>query len=147
MSALRTAVTQPTPTRYSGPGLDDELFGRQPARRSDLPDPTALLGNLAHCVLEVFAGARDLDQLARWVTDDVYRNLAKRVVLSARARRAKGVSPQRPVFSIGRVHLCEPADGVVEGVVIVHQRHRTRAVAIRLEGFDSRWRATVISVL
>jgi hypothetical protein len=36
---------------------------------------------------------------------------------------------------------------VVEAVVVVHNRARSRAVAIRLEGLDRRWRATAISVL
>ena len=57
---------------------DDEYFGRQPSRRHELPDPEPLLRNLTLCVIEVLAGARDLEQLARWVTDDVYRNLSKR---------------------------------------------------------------------
>jgi hypothetical protein len=95
----------------------------------------------------VLAGARDLDQLARWVTDDVYRNLSKRVVLAARARRVKGQAPRRPAFTLGNVITCEPADGVVEAVIMVHQRPRSRAVAIRLEGLDQRWRASAISVL
>jgi hypothetical protein len=125
----------------------DEYFARQPAGRAELPDPEPLLQHLTHCVIEVLAGARDLEQLARWVTDDVYRNLSKRVVLAARARRVKGLVPQRPAFSVGRVHLSEPADGIVEAVIMVHQRARSRAVAIRLEGLDQRWRASVISVL
>lgn len=126
---------------------DDEYFGRQPSRRHELPEPDPLLRNLTVCVIEVLAGARDLDQLARWVTDDVYRTLTKRVVLAARARRVKGQAPQRPAFSLGRVIICEPADGVIEAVVMVHQRARSRAVAIRLEGLDQRWRASAISVL
>ncbi|GAA2040508.1 hypothetical protein GCM10009819_27550 [Agromyces tropicus] len=125
----------------------DDYFARQRAGRAELPDPEPILRNLTHCVIEVLAGARDLEQLARWVTDDVYRNLSKRVVLAARARRAKGQAPQRPAFTVGRVHLCEPVDGIVEAVVLVHQRARSRAVAIRLEGLDQRWRASVISVL
>jgi hypothetical protein len=36
---------------------------------------------------------------------------------------------------------------VVEAVVIVRGRARTRAVALRLEGLDQRWRATAINVL
>lgn len=148
MSALRAAET-PTPTfRFAArPYDDDDLFGRQPATRSELPDPVPLLTNLAHCVIEAYAGARDLEQLARWVTDDVYRNLEKRVVLASRARRARGVAAQRPVFSIGNIHMYEPIDGAVEAVVMVHQRHRSRALAIRLEGMDSRWRASALNVL
>lgn len=125
----------------------DEFFGQQPTSTSALPNPHPLIENLTRCVIEILAGARDLDQISRWVTDDVYRHLLKRVVLSARARQAKGQPAARPTFGIGSITLCEPADGVVEAVVIVRGRARTRAVAIRLEGMDNRWRASVISVL
>ena len=72
-------------------------------------------------MIEVLAGARDLDQLARWVTDDVYRNLSKRVVLAARARRVKGRRRNAPP-SPSAGCITEPADGIVEAVVMVHQR-------------------------
>lgn len=143
--AGRAAVIRGSAAHYLDD--DDEYFGRQPARRTELPDPEPMLRNLTHCIIEALSGARDLEQLARWVNDDVYRNLSKRVVLAARARRVKGQSPQRPAFSVGRVHMCEPADGVVEAVVLVHQKARSRAVAIRIEGFDQRWRASAIGVL
>ncbi|MDR5699833.1 Rv3235 family protein [Agromyces aerolatus] len=126
---------------------DDDFFAPQRTTTRELPDPEPLLRNLTYCAIEALAGARELEQLARWVTDDVYRRLQKRVILAARSRRARGVSAQRPVFSVGRIHRCEPADGIVEAVIIVHQRHRVRSVAIRLEGFDTRWRASVIAVL
>lgn len=125
----------------------EEFFDPQPSGRDALPNPEPLLENLTRCVIEILAGVRDLDQIARWVTDDVYRHLLKRVVLSARARQAKGQSAARPAISIGSLSLFEPRDGVVEAVVIVRGRARTRAVAIRLEGMDSRWRATAINVL
>ncbi len=125
----------------------DDFFAHQPSPRAALPSPTPLLENLTRCVIEILAGARDLEQISRWVTDDVYRHLLKRVVLSARARQAKGTAPARPTFSIGSVSVFEPRDGIVEAVVIVRGRARVRAVAIRLEGLDSRWRATAINVL
>jgi hypothetical protein len=130
-----------------GKFVPDEFFGHQPAGRETLPNPQPLLENLTTCVIEILAGARDLNQIARWVTDDVYRNLLKRVVISARARRAKGQAVSRPTFSIGSISICEPRDGVIEAVVIVRGRARTRAVAIRLEGLDRRWRATSVHVL
>jgi hypothetical protein len=125
----------------------DEFFGQQPASRTELPNPEPLLVNLTRCVIEILYGARDLEQISRWVTDDVYRHLLKRVVLSARAREAKGRTVARPTFTIGSTSVNEPRDGVVEAVVIVHGRARTRAVALRLEGLDNRWRATAINVL
>ena len=125
----------------------DDFFGEQPSSRSTLPDPEPLLINLTRCVIEVLAGARELDQLARWVSDDVYRHLLKRVVLSARARAVKGQRAQRPAITIGRVTINEPRDGIIEAVVIVHSKVRVRAVAVRLEGLDHRWRASAINVL
>lgn len=127
--------------------VEDEFFGQQPTPSSALPNPEPLLENLTRCVIEILAGARELEQIARWVTDDVYRHLLKRVVLSSRARQAKGQNGVRPTFSIGSTSVCEPRDGVVEAVVIVRGRARTRAVALRLEGLDNRWRATAINVL
>jgi hypothetical protein len=50
-------------------------------------------------------------------------------------------------FTLGRTIITEPADGVVEAVVIVHGRARSRSIAVRLEGIDRRWRATAIHVL
>jgi hypothetical protein len=126
---------------------DEDFFGHQPNSRSELPDPEPLLVNLTRCVIEVLAGARELDQLARWVTDDVYKHLLTRVVLSARARAVKGQRAQRPTIAIGRITVSEPRDGVIEAVVIVHSKVRARAVAIRLEGLDHRWRASAIHVL
>lgn len=144
-----TGVGQETlPSKIIRPRfVADEFFGHQPTSSAVLPDPTPLVENLTRCVVEILAGARDLEQLSRWVTDDVYRHLLKRVVLSARARQATGRAVTRPNFSIGSTTLCTPRDGVVEAVVIVRGRARTRAVALRLEGLDQRWRATAINVL
>jgi hypothetical protein len=98
-------------------------------------------------VLEVLAGTRELDQLIRWVTQDVYETLLKRVVLSARARVASGRRVHRPRLTVLRTITTHPVDSVVEAVVIVQTPVRIRAIAIRLEGLDNRWRASAISVL
>ena len=66
----------------------EEFFDYQPTASSELPDPRPLLENLTRCVIEILAGARELEQIARWVTDDVYRTLLSRSVISARARAA-----------------------------------------------------------
>lgn len=110
-------------------------------------DPDLLVENLVRCVVEILAGARELDQVSRWVTEDVYRTLHKRVVLAARARSAHGTRTQRPVFTIGSIRSSSPADGVIESVVVLHGRGRSRAVAVRLETYDSRWRAAAVHVL
>jgi Family of unknown function (DUF6459) len=141
-------IVEGSAARALRPRFDsDDFFGHQPTSTQHLPDPVPLLENLTRCVIEILAGARELEQIARWVSDDVYRHLLKRVVISSRARAAKGQQPTRPTFTIGSTTVSEPRDGVVEAVIIVRGRARVRAVALRLEGLDSRWRATAINVL
>jgi hypothetical protein len=151
MSPDHAVARAETPERILGATApsyaEDEFFGVQPTRRDALPDPMPLLANLTRCVMEVLAGARELEQIARWVTDDVYRHLLKRVVLAARARAVKKQPAHRPTIVIGRITASEPRDGALEAVVMVHSRGRSRAVAIRLEGMDNRWRASAIHVL
>ena len=125
----------------------DDYFGHQPTHTSALPDPQPMVENLARSVMEILAGCRDLEQISRWVTDDVYRNLLQRVHISRRARAVKKRAVALPTFGLGRTIISHPVDGVVESVVIVHGKARTRSIAIRLEGLDGRWRATAIHVL
>jgi len=124
-----------------------DFFSPQRTSAAELPDPEPFLRNLTRGVLEVFSGMREVEQLARWVTEDAFRKLVVRSNLSARARSARGVPAKRPVHSILSVHHSQPADGVVEAVVIVAGPARTRAVAVRLEGMDGRWRATSLALL
>lgn len=141
-------IVDGTAARQLRPRFDvDDFFGHQPTPTSHLPDPVPLLRNLTRCVIEILAGARELEQIARWVSDDVHRHLLKRVAISGRARAAKGQPARRPTFAIGSISVTEPRDGVIEAVVIVRGRARVRAVALRLEGLDRRWRATAINVL
>lgn len=110
-------------------------------------DPGLLCANLALCIVEILAGARSLDHIARWVTDAVFVQLLRRTVLAARARTATGEKAMRPRVRIGIPHTCALSEGVVEAVVVVHQRTRSRAIAMRLERHRTRWRATAITVL
>ncbi|WP_298743246.1 Rv3235 family protein [uncultured Microbacterium sp.] len=125
----------------------EEYFAPQRSSTEQLPDPGALLRNLTIGVLEVLAGVREVDQLARWVDEDAFRALVIRANLTARARSARGVPAARPAHRILSIHCTSPADGVVEGVVISAGPARTRAIAIRLEGWDGRWRATSLALL
>ena len=90
---------------------------------------------------------REVDQFSRWLSEEAYRKLLVRSNLAARARSARGVAARRPVHALLSVRTQSPADGVVEAVVIVQGPARTRAVALRLEGTDGRWRATSLGLL
>jgi len=139
-----------SPRATSGPVAArdlSEFFAPQRTPSADLPDPEPFLRNLTRGVLEVFAGVREVDQLARWLTEDAYRKLLTRANLAARARSARGVPAIRPVYTLLSVHHSSPADSVVEAVVVVQSAARARSVALRLEGMDGRWRATSLAIL
>ncbi|MCP2637472.1 Rv3235 family protein [Microbacterium sp. HD4P20] len=124
-----------------------EFFAPQRTASTALPDPEPFVRNLTRGVLEVLAGVREVDQLARWLTEDPYRKLVTRANLATRARSARGMPAKRPSHAILSVRESSPADGVIEAVVIVQGPARTRAVAMRLEGMDGRWRATSLALL
>ena len=146
------------PTCHPRPPNDPatpSLRGRPSSRSSSprstsshaLPDPEPFLRNITVGVFEVLAGVREVEQLARWLTEDAYRKLVTRAAMATRARSARGVPAMRPVHTILSVRATRPADGVVEAVVIVQGPARTRAVALRLEGMDGRWRSPSLAVL
>lgn len=137
----------PTPAPRHPADDAGEFFEPQKTPTEALPDPEPLLRNLTVGVMEVLAGVREIDQLARWLTEDAFRALVLRANLATRARSARGIRATRPAFSILSVRHSSPADGILEATVIVAGPARTRAVAMRLEGMDRRWRATSLALL
>ena len=138
-SGPAAATTTPVPRPV---GADGSAPGPPP-----LPDPAETAQALALCVAEILTGARDVDSIARWITDDVQRHLHQRAAAAARARSASPHRNRRPSIRVGSVVVSRPRDGVAEASVVVHTRSHARAVAIRLEERAGRWRATAIGML
>ena len=120
---------------------DQELFGEQPTRRDDLPDPRDWAAHIAQALVEVMAGARPAPQLLRWTTPEVYAVVARRASVSAR----RGMPPTRRTV-VRSLRVCEPADGVAEASAVVVDGGRVRALAMRLVGLDGRWRVEALQV-
>ena len=96
-------------------------------------------------VLEVLARERPRQQLVRWLSPEVYAELSTHV--SASPARAPGRGPGLARRTVSSVHISEPADGVVEASAVAVGGPRARAVALRLEGWDGRWRCTRLALL
>ena len=124
---------------------DDPEFGRQPTSSRALPDPAATCAAVVQAVVEVLGGSRPVSQLVRWTTHEVHAALSRRTALAARMRQSGAVPSSRAAVVRG-VRVCVPADGVAEASAVVIEADRVRAVAIRLEGLDGRWRATALEV-
>jgi len=119
------------------------------ARRGDLPDPRPVAGELAQAVVEVLAGDRPLTQLLTRFDDHTYAQLAARAPDPAThptlGPARAGIHPwQRP--KIRTVHVSRPAAGVAEVTARVQTNGRSRAVALRLEEWQGRWRCSALDV-
>lgn len=124
-----------------------DYFGEQYCKREDLDNPDQLLRMLAPAVVEVIAGVRNISQLAAHLSEDVYNRLRDRSVRVAQDRAKRGEATMAPKLRVANMLNQEPRDGVVESVVLVQSPTRTRAVTIRLEGINRRWRATAVSLI
>ncbi len=116
----------------------DAWSARQPSPSSLLPDPRRWTAALVQGLFEVLSGERPVQQLARWTDERLLEELSVRsraVLRRGPVRRARA--------TVRSVHVCQPLDGVVEATALVQLGARCRAVAVRLEGLDGRWRATV----
>jgi hypothetical protein len=140
------AVTSAT-RKVSKPLDSDDYFGIEFVNSDELGDPRPVLAFLAQSVIETLAGIRDIEQCARWLSDGVYQQLRQKSLASSRSRAESSVKAMRPNLVVGKISVFSPRPGVIEGVVIVHNIGRARAVAIRLEGYNGRWRARSVAVL
>lgn len=150
------AQRRPVPHRAALPTplvVPDDEDGRTRAERAtptvDLPDPGRWAGQFVQAATEVAVGLRPAVQLVRWTNEDVYNRLARRGEVATRARRAGRLgSAQGPAGRprVRSVRTCELRDGIVEASAVVGDAERTRAVALRLEGLDGRWRVTVLEL-
>jgi hypothetical protein len=111
---------------------------------TDVEDAARALGL---CVAEILTGSREVDSIARWITEEVHRHLQQRAAVAARARGLGGRARGRASLRVGSVIVCRPTEGVAEATVVVHTRSHARAVAMRLEERQGRWRATAVGVL
>lgn len=126
-------------------GLD--LLEPETFSNAELGSPVQVLKTVAVSVIEVVSGLRPVEQLARYLSDEVYVRLRDRAIRAAARRAENGQKVLIPSLSVGKMTIVTPAPGVVESVVLVRFPDRTRAIAIRLEGINRSWRATAISVI
>jgi Family of unknown function (DUF6459) len=125
----------------------EEMFGWQHTPDPSLPDPSPLIANLALGAVEALAGVREPEQIGRWLMPAVYQQLLRKHTAVSRRQTEARRRANRPTFSLGSTRITRVADGVAEGCATVSNGSRVRAVAIRLEAIDHRWRATELHIL
>ncbi|CAB4630402.1 unannotated protein [freshwater metagenome] len=122
-------------------------FGPELPQTPPLQNPTLFLAGIAKAVNEVISGVRPVDQLSKVLNEHVYESLRLRSAARAQAR----MRDVRRVFvqptDVLKVRFQTPAENVIESVVLLSNRQRSKAVTIRLEGENGSWRATNIGFL
>lgn len=113
-----------------------------PEPRRTLPDPEGWARRLLLGVIEIAAGRRPMQQLTALLSPAVAAGLREDFERAARRQ-----SPHwTRAATVRSVHASEPADGVAEVCATLAAGRRVRAVALRLEQRDGRWRCTKLQV-
>ncbi|MGY2081812.1 Rv3235 family protein [Modestobacter sp. SYSU DS0657] len=118
---------------------EEAEFGPRWSGRAELPGAASAGRRLVTLTLEAFAGRRPMAQLQPLVTPALFTALAER-------RRPRWCAEGTAPLLVGRVHVCEPVDGVAEVSAVARRAGRAHAVAARLEGIDGRWRCTALQI-
>lgn len=130
------------PRRGPGAVLDDDLSPR-PTPIGELGDPGPFAAGLVRNILEVLDCERPLSRLMRWMDHDIYQSLGRRVAIRSRQRRPGTL---RKMVVIRRLRVCRVGPSAVEVAVVAAQGERVRAIAMRLEALDHRWRCTALEI-
>jgi hypothetical protein len=122
-------------------------FGPELPKTPPLENPTVYLGRIATAVNEVILGTRPVDQLSRVLNEHVFESLRTRSAARAQTRLRERKQIVVQPTDVLRVSYQSPAEDVIESVVLLSNRHRSKAITIRLEGQNGSWRATNIGFL
>ena len=116
--------------------------GRDPASRlvprTNLPDPALWGRRLLIGIIETAGGRRPLQQLSALLSHSVAHGLGADFERSARRRQRHWTH----AATVRSVRACEPAEGVAELSATLQVGTRVRAIAMRLESHNARWRCT-----
>jgi hypothetical protein len=116
----------------------DRATAARPAPRTNLPDPARWGRRLLIGIIETAGGRRPLQQLSALLSQSVAQGLGADFERAAQRRRPHWTH----AATVRSVRVCEPAEGVAELSATVQAGPRVRAVALRLESHDGRWRCT-----
>lgn len=123
---------------FETPARPDRPLAVLPGRHQNLPDPALWGRRLLIGIIETSGGRRPLPQLAALLSRSVAHGLGADFERAAQRRRPHWTS----AATVRSVRACEPAEGVAELCATLQVGQRVRAVALRLESDDGRWRCT-----
>ncbi len=113
----------------------DSDFAPNPSPLSELPNLERWTLTYVVSALEILAGRRSPQQLARLTHRFTFNSLLHRV------------GSIKEVPKIRKIHRNQPIEGVIEVNVTLVFKERVRALVVRFEGVDRKWLCTEIELL
>ena len=113
----------------------DPDFAPNPSPLNELPNIERWTLTYVVSILEILAGRRSIQQVARSTHRFTYNSLMKKI----------GILKEVP--KIRKFHRHQPIEGVVEVTVTLVFSERVRVLAARFEGVDRKWLCTEVEIL
>ena len=113
----------------------DPDFAPNPSSLAELPNLERWTLTYVVSAIEIMAGRRPVQQLARSTHRFTYNSLLRNI----------GSVSDLP--KIKRIHRNQPIEGVVELTAILSFKDRVRALIARFEGVDKKWLCTELELL
>ena len=113
----------------------DPDFAPNPSPLSELPNLERWTLTYVVTVIEVMAGRRPIQQIARTTHRYTYNSILRSI----------GYIDEVP--KIRKIHRNQPIEGVVELTAVLVFKKRVRALAARFEGVDRKWLCTELELL
>lgn len=129
-----------TPSSPGSVRIQPDPFAARPTGRDELPEPGVLARRLVIGMIETVTGRRPASQLRHHTSPTVQAGLARD------AGRITRLGTARRPATLHSLHVTEPADGVAEVAAVLRVEDRFRALALRLEGLDGRWRCVRLQI-
>lgn len=111
-----------------------------------LGDPSKFLAEISAAYVEVMAGTRRPEQLARWLSDRAYYDVTHRATRAIRQRAITGRT-LRPSITVRQSKVFPTDDNAIQGVVLLDISGAIKAVSIRAELIYQRYRITEITLI
>jgi hypothetical protein len=109
-------------------------------------DPANFFAEICAAYVEVLAGVRRPEQLARWLSDRAYYDICQRARREARARELTGAKSRPDIaLRISKTFLTDEKS--YQGVVLLQVSGVTRAVSVRAELIHRRYRITDLCLI
>jgi hypothetical protein len=145
VAATPLRVTQEA-LAFESPEVDEEIVPPPPSPAAPVVPATdrEWATRFVHAATEVSSGLRSASQLIRWTTPDIQQALQRRAALAGRARHAGVYRAGKPFVRSLRISVVRP--GVYEVTAVVGEVNRFRAVALRMQDLDGRWRVTALEM-